>query len=650
MCGICGIKTRSSEQPPEALLRDMAGRLAHRGPDDEGFLTQPGIGLGFRRLSIIDVAGGHQPVHSEDKQVWVILNGEIYNYIELRATLEKQGHTFYTNGDTETIAHAYEQYGLDFVHKLRGMFAAAIWDASKQRLVLARDRIGKKPLYYAERDGQLAFASEVKALYPWPRLNPEVDYAALSHYLSLLYIPAPLSILKDVFRLPPGHMLIVTPDKITLHDYGRFKLPERPLDISLEEAQERLDELLLEATRIRLRSDVPLGAFLSGGVDSSAVVYYMQRANVGHQTQTYSMGFEDASFDERQYARAVANRLDTDHHEELVTPVSEQMLLDLIWYMDEPFGDSSSIPTYLVSQAARRHVTVALSGDGGDELFAGYNRYIALELVDQVARKTPGWLRRFGRGTAQLAYQAIPDDLTRYAKPLRLALLGLDMTLLDPPARVAPIERYFSQDEKLSYLTGDALAALGNMPSSESWMTEQYGAAAETRNQNDPLAAYLYVDTLYSLPDDMLTKVDRMAMANGLEVRCPLLDQEVVDFVLSLPREFKIHKRDRKIILKRLMADRLPNEIMYRPKMGFSVPFGPWLTSTFRPLVEDCLSADSLRNRGIFAVEPTIALRDSVLRHPTGEHNRMSETQRWHRVWLILVFELWARRFLDGKS
>ncbi|MBN1309933.1 MAG: asparagine synthase (glutamine-hydrolyzing) [Anaerolineae bacterium] len=646
MCGICGIATRSHDIPPEPVIRQMAGRLAHRGPDDDGFLFQPGIGLGFRRLSIIDVEGGHQPIHNEDKSVWAILNGEIYNYIELRQELLKRGHHFFTQSDTETLVHAYEEYGLDFLSKLRGMFALALWDASRERLVLARDRIGKKPLYYAERNEQLTFASEIKSLLCWPQLGAEIDPDALRAYLTLLYIPSPLTILTDVYKLPPGFLLMADSSGVSLQDYGRYVLPGQPLDITLDEAAERLDALLLEATRIRLRSDVPLGAFLSGGIDSSMVVAYMQQAGKGQRAKTYSMGFERASFDERRYARMVARHLDTDHHEQLVTPADQNLLLDLVWYLDEPFADSSAIPTYLVSKAAREHVTVALSGDGGDELFAGYDRYAALERVERISHRAPGWFLKAGHRLTQAVYNLLAPACSPHIERLRILALAFELSALTPAARIPVMLRYFGDADLPSILSRD----LGHRDASrsfEGWMLEQIEQAYAA--QPSALNAALFVDTIYGLPDDMLTKVDRMSMAVGLEVRAPLLDQEVVDFALSLPAEFKYGQGTKKKLLKHLASRYLPPEIIHRRKWGFGVPFGPWLTTTFRPVVEECLSTESLSRRGIFEPAPIVALRDSVLAHPTGAWAGASEHQRWHRMWMVLMFELWARQVLDGR-
>jgi asparagine synthase (glutamine-hydrolysing) len=437
---------------------------------------------------------------------------------------------------------------------------------------------------------------------------------------------------------------------MTLTDYGSYKLPDQPSQLTLDEAAEQLDVLLLEATRIRLRSDVPLGAFLSGGLDSSAVVSYMQRGGSGQQVKTYAMGFEDASFDERRYARMVADALGSDHQEEIVTPVSQELLQDIVWHLDEPFADSSSIPTYLVSQAARRHVTVALSGDGGDELFAGYRRYDNFYRMHNLTR-FPRPVRRLTSGTLKLAYNSLPESLTPHlaADWMRRIARAIDISFLPPTERVSVMmNRHFSHDDKLVLFSPETRAALADTTTTEAWLTAHVDAAIQ--KTGDPIHAYMFVDATRNLPGDMLFKVDRMSMAHGLEVRCPLLDQEVVAFVLSLPREYKFDRRIQKILLRRVMADRLPPAIMQRAKMGFGVPLGPWLTTTFRPLVEDCLSPESTRRRGVFAVEPVLHLRNDILRHPTGPRSGLSQYQRWHRVWIILMFELWARRFLDVGS
>lgn len=645
MCGICGI-TSLAENPLGncvPVVEAMAQELQHRGPDDAGYYCDDSVAFGFRRLSIIDVEGGHQPVHNEDKSIWCMLNGEIYNYLELREWLEKSGHCFYTNSDTETIVHAYEHCGLEFVERLRGMFAIALWDSKSRRLVLARDRIGKKPLYYSITDDQLAFASELKALLPWPGLDRSIDLKAVYDYLRFLYVPSPRSIFSKVHKLPPGHLLVTGSKSgdYAIHRYWSFEITPRHEPSSANLIQE-LRHHLEDAVRYRLRSDVPLGAFLSGGIDSSAIVALMAQEHQSALPLTFSMGFADAAFDETAFARLVASHVGTRHLEETVEPVSAKVLQNIVWHLDEPFADSSAIPTYLVCQAARKHVTVVLSGDGGDELFVGYNRYRVFQWLSHLDR-WPRELREAAVSILGSSTRHIMVSFPRIAERFRQVTKALEASLLPADQRPFFLNQYFEPGTLNQLLVSDMVPS--TLANSDGWYDPPLGGS-----HLDALDLFLYLDTVVGLPDDMLTKVDRMSMAHGLEVRCPLLDQEILAFVGKIPNQLKLHRGSQKYLLKRAVADLLPPAILNRPKQGFSVPLGSWLTTVFRELVEDCLSVETVRRRGWFSAEVVVDLRDALLHDQTKtKHLVISEHQLWHRTWALLMLELWARQYLDEQ-
>ena len=644
MCGIVGLLNLNSDpQTDPKLVRTMATQLAHRGQDDEGMYIDGPVAFGFRRLSIIDVDGGHQPLANEDHTIWCMLNGEIYNFVELRQTLRSKGHQFRTKGDTETIVHAYEEYGLDFVEHLRGMFAVAIWDRNRRRLILARDRIGMKPLFYSIRQGELAFSSELKGLLPWPKLEKRLDYGALQDYLRFLYIPAPRSIFATVSKLMPGYMLVASTDSndFILHRYWSFEIGEHSEQSEMRYAQD-LRELLIESVRLRLRSDVALGCFLSGGVDSSAVAALMlQVGNHSGPPLTFSIGFDDAAFDESHYARLVAEHLGTDHHELRADPITPELLEKIVWHLDEPFGDASALPTYLLCQAARQHVTVALSGDGGDELFAGYDRYryfrwttllhsLPLTLRETLIHglgRTRGWGHRVHPGVARF--------IRRMTKALTIANLPIE---LQPFAH----NQYFDGETIKQMVRTDLREALSGPSLEDEVLTSLTSATPK-----DSLDWFLYLDTILGLPDDMLVKVDRMSMAVGLEVRCPLLDQEIVEYAGQIPSRFKLSWHQSKSVFKKSIKDLVPASILTRPKQGFDLPLGSWLDSTFSELMLDSLSEETLRRRGIF--EPSTLRNELSLQGSDRyvERPDISSHQLNHRRWASLMFELWAKQYLD---
>lgn len=627
MCGIAGIFDRTGA--PDAARADLLARMTrtlhHRGPDDEGYYLDGPVGLGHRRLSIIDVAGGHQPVGNEDGTVWVVFNGEIYNYPDLTRELESKGHRFASRCDTECIVHGYEEWGPACVEHFRGMFAFAVWDQRRQRLFLARDRLGKKPLYYAQVNGTLIFGSEIKALLQYPGLDRTIDLEAFSDYISLLYIPSPRSIFRAVRKLPPGSFLLSDRDGVQERRYWDVSFaPGRPVP---DQPAEHLAEILREAVGIRLRSDVPLGAFLSGGLDSSAVVGLMAQA-LPSPVVTSSIGFPDDAFNELAFARQVAEHCHTHHYEHVVTPNAVDVLQTLIWHYDEPFADSSAVPTYYVSKLARTHVTVALSGDGGDENFAGYRRYYFDVRENLVRSLVPAALRRTVFGAVGALYP----------KADYLPQIFRGKAFLSNVART-PWEAYLhsvsgvNEADKARLLSGDVHAALQGYRTA-SLFESLYNAA----DGPDSLSRIQYIDFKTYLPDDILAKVDRASMAVSLEVRCPILDHHVVEYAAGLPSSMKLRGTQGKLVFKDAVRGLLPDTILSRSKMGFAIPIGGWLKRELAPLVEEYV-VGSARRHGLF---DSGMIRKLWREHQSGLKDRTTE------LWGILVFNMWHDRFAGG--
>ncbi len=628
MCGFAGILDFSGAPVPErsAILEGMTRTLLHRGPDDEGYYVDDLVGLGHRRLSIIDVEAGRQPMRNEDGGVWVVCNGEIYNHADLRDVLVKKGHTFRTRADTETIVHAYEEWGADCLERLRGMFAFMLWDRRRRRLFLARDRIGKKPLYYAHVGETLVAGSEIKALLAFPGLDRTLDVEALSDYLSLSYVPREKTIFRHVRKLLPGHYLVADRSGVRVDSYWDIRFAPAPE--TDDAAVERLAALLRESVALRLGSDVPLGAFLSGGLDSSAVVGLMARASAS-PVITASIGFSDPKLDELAYARLVARHYQTDHSELTVTPAEVDVLEQLSWYYDEPFGDSSAVPTYYVSQLARRRVKVALSGEGGDENFAGYRRYYFDVRENFLRALFPAVLRRPLFSLVSALYPKA-DYLPRVFR---------GKAFLGNLART-PWEAYLhsvsgiAEADKARLLNGDARHALGGYRTAELFH-DLYEAADGT----DPLARIQYIDFKTYLPDDLLTKVDRASMANGLEVRCPLLDHRLVEYVAGLPSHMKLNGTQTKAIFKEAVRGLVPEEIVRRKKMGFAMPVAAWLRGGARALVHEHVLANVPHD----LFDPSVVC--SLWRqHESGIRDRSTA------LWEILAFNLWYRRFMCGRA
>ena len=613
-----------------AAARDLIARMLsvieHRGPDGEGHYAEPGIAMGMRRLSIIDLTTGRQPISNEDGSIWIVFNGEIYNYRELRGLLIARGHKLRTRTDTETIVHLYEDEGERCVERLRGMFAFAIWDRRERRLFMARDRVGKKPLHYAMVGRTLVFGSEIKSILQHPGVKREANLQAISDFLSFGYVPDPATAFTGVSKLPPGHTLTFKDGLVSVRRYWDFDYSGdsaepglRAQEASEERYIERLRELIAESVRLRLESDVPLGAFLSGGIDSSLVVAMMAREM---KVKTFSIGFSDAGFDELRYARIAARHFGADHHEFVVTPDICRLVDEIVWHHDEPFADVSSVPTYVVSKMAREYVTVALSGDGGDEVFGGYERYV----VDQRRRRyerIPALLRR----ALLRASHFMPRGA--YGKGF------LRSIALEPATRYVDSVTYFDRDAQLGLFSEDARRALAGYDPAERF--ERIFAAPASRSRLDHL---LYLDSKTYLPGDILVKVDRMSMANSLETRAPLLDHRLIEFAQTIPAAYKLRGTETKHILKRAASGLVPDEIIHRPKQGFDVPIRRWFNNELREMLDDVLNDRRTRERGDFDHRAVLSILD--------EHRRGARDHARH-LWSLLVLELWRRAFIDRR-
>lgn len=623
MCGIAGYVGGRGDTASAAEVRQMCQTIVHRGPDDDGIYARGPAGLGMRRLSIIDVSGGRQPIHNEDETIWVVFNGEIYNFPELRAELEQRGHKFYTHSDTEVIVHLYEDLGADCVKKLRGMFAIALYDERKQYLLLARDRLGKKPLHYALDGTRLYFGSEIKTILAVAPHLAEVDPEGVLQFFYFDYIPDPHTAYRRIHKLPPGHLLEFEQGKVRVGQY--WDLPEYGTN-QIDSEEECLDELerrLAEAVRIRLISDVPLGALLSGGVDSSIVVALMARAS-STPVKTFSIGFENQDFSELQYARIVAQRFGTDHHEMVVKPNLWETLQKLTGMMEEPFGDSSMIPTYHVSAMARKNVTVALAGDGGDELFAGYDRY-AVHLRRGYFDHIPKWM---GEQYRNHVYPHLPARLRGLKLSWNLSLQSRDR-YLDGVSFLPACHR------ERALFSREFQESAARLPDPFQQFREYY----DDGPAKDPLSRLLYLDTKTYMTADVLAKVDRMSMAASLEVRAPILDHEFVEWVTGLPAKWKYRNGTKKYILKKL-AERvgIPRELLDRPKQGFALPLVHWMRQDMKNELREILLDPRSLQRGYFNKD---AVREIVEEHLSGRRDRSGV------LWQLLVFELWHRNFLE---
>ncbi|MFL6275141.1 MAG: asparagine synthase (glutamine-hydrolyzing) [Blastocatellia bacterium] len=638
MCGIVGAVSAKPQSVAPETVRRMCAAITHRGPDDEGyyfneaeengshsrFQGSASVGLGMRRLAIIDLVSGQQPIHNEDESIQVVLNGEIYNYRELRTELEARGHRFYTQTDTEAIVHAYEEYGSDVPKHLRGMFAFALWDARHERLLLARDRVGKKPLLYATIGSELVFASEFQALLCHPRVSREINPEAISDYLSFLCVPAPQTAFRAIRKLEPGHTLVWQRGEVKIERYWSLDFKTK-IDITEAEAGERAIALLRDAVRVRLMADVPLGAFLSGGIDSSAVVALMSELS-STRVKTFSIGFDEKDFSEIDHARRVAKRFDTEHHEFIVRPDAIEVLPALVRHYGEPYADSSAIPTYYLSKMTRQHVTVALNGDGGDECFAGYERYAAMRIAYGYQR-----LPRFVRNhIVEPALRAIP------AAGARRSQLGKARRFAAVMGRPAA-DRYLrwtsviNDELKLELCTRDFLAqSRGALRHVAPWFAGN--------GEIDVVDRALMADTANYLPNDLLVKVDIASMAASLEARSPFLDHHLMEFAASLPARYKLRGLTTKHLLKRALRGRLPAENLTRRKMGFGVPLAHWFRGELKGFLGETLLSEHALNRGYFN---PVAVRQLIAQHTAGKQDYA------HQLWSLLMLELWHREFID---
>jgi len=628
MCGIHGILDFTGAPADPGVISAMGRITRHRGPDDEGMHIDGAVAIGMRRLSIIDVAGGHQPLSNEDGTLWLVANGEIYNYRELSRTLVAQGHRLRTRSDCETLLHLYEQHGDEFLTHVNGMFAFALWDSRRRRLLIGRDRLGVKPLYLWNDSRRLVFASEAKAILGVPGIATELDPAALASYLSLGYVPAPRSMFRGVRKLPPASLLVAEAGRVNERVYWR--VPDR-VDTAIDERTwiGRVRDRLEEAVRLQMVSDVPIGALLSGGIDSSAVVAFMS-AHSDRPVNTYAIGFEggeaESYYNELPYARRVAKLFNTHHREIVVRPDVVALLPRLLWHMDEPIADSAFITTYLVSEFARRDVTVILSGVGGDELFGGYRRYLGNH-YQQRFRRLPGGMRR---AMTALGARLPSDRHSPLLNTMRLAKGFLASAELPLDERYRSYVEVFGEGASAEILRNPMIAD-----------ADPLMAAFAEATSSDDLNRMLSVDAATQLPDDLLLLTDKMSMAVSLECRVPLLDHELTELAASIPQAIKLRGGKLKHVMKAALADVLPPDILGRKKRGFGTPMGAWFKGALAPLLRQLLSRDAIERRGLFDYPAVAALIDA---------HESSEIDGTDRLLALLNFEVWARLYLDARA
>lgn len=626
MCGICGYiseKHRASRDQ----LKAMADMIALRGPDDEGYYVEGAVALGQRRLSIIDIATGHQPIANEDKTIWIVFNGEIYNFQELRAELLAKGHIFATNCDTEVIVHAYEEYGDDCVKRFNGMFAFALWDEPRQRLFLARDRFGEKPLYYVHHNSEFYFASEPKSLFAHPRISRELDLRSLSRYLCYEYVPWPYSMFKQIRKLPPGHTLVFERGDVKLSRYWDAQF--RPMEhCDEEESGAELVRRLKEAVRLRLISDVPLGVFLSGGVDSSALVALMAELIPSKQIKSFSIAFEDKSFDESHYARMVANHFDTDHSEHIFTlEALSAVLPEITSYMDEPLGDGSLMSTYLLAKFTHQKVKVALGGDGGDELFAGYPTFQAFQVANIYERVPQGV-----RSTIERMANLLPVSTDNFSFDFKVKQFLKGARYANPMRNQAWIGS-FTPEEQHELFSAEVQRELAGF--------NPFGKLMELESehaQDSPLNRLTYQYFNCYLTDNILFKVDRTSMATSLEARSPFLDHTFAEYVCSLPESLRLKRFKSKYILKRSLKGRVPDEILNRAKKGFGIPVAKLILGGLRKLFEEEFQIDKVKREGFFNAPFVNRLMTD---HMSGRRDNRKQ------LWTLMMFQLWRKNYLQ---
>jgi asparagine synthase (glutamine-hydrolysing) len=633
MCGIAGIVDFKAGIISEAQLKAMCDSMVHRGPDEAGYYLDNGpdvsVSLGHRRLSIIDLKTGRQPIYNETKDICIVTNGEIYNFIELKNRLEARGHVFYTRSDAEVIVHAYEEYQDDVVRHLDGMFAFALWDQRKRRLVLARDRIGKKPLLYSVLGSKIVFASEFSALLANPDITREIDYEAIHHYLTYLCIPAPLTAFKNIRKLPAAHIMIFADGHLSLKRYWRLDF-SRKIKIGEAEAVEQIGNLLKESVKKRLVSDVPLGMLLSGGVDSSYITALTARLKP-NGLDTFSVGFNESFFNESPYARFAADYLGTTHHEDYITPNALEVLPELVQRYGEPFGDSSALPTYYVCRTAAKKVKVALNGDGGDEAFGGYRRHLANYLAETCGPAA----KIINRSPLKLFFDFFPERPSSPNSPGSVRRF-LSAAELDRPQRYMGWIGFFKEDSKRGLYTDEFVRRARGLDS-VIFMEEVFKDTAGL----DAVDAALYTDISFGLQNDLAVKMDIASMANSVETRSPLLDYKLLEFSASLPSSFKIRGFSLKYIFKKAAKGMLPDKILKRPKRGFAVPVDEWFRGPLKDYLVDTVLSEKAQKRGYFNTQK---IRGLVGNHSSGKANY------GHHLWGLLMLELWHKRFIDGKD
>jgi asparagine synthase (glutamine-hydrolysing) len=626
VCGIVGQASRDGRPGDRATLERMCAALEHRGPDSRGLHLDDGVGLGIQRLRVIDLATGDQPIFNEDRSVVVVLNGEIYNYLELRAELERSGHRFATRSDTEVIAHLYEEYGARLVDRLHGMFGLAVWDAQRRRLLLARDRVGKKPLYFAQVGDQLSFASELRALLQDERVPRDVDHQALDAYLAYRWVPAPMTAFRAVRKLPPGSTLIYEDGRASVDRYWRLDFSRTRPFADPREVHDELRAQIRAATARRMISDVPLGAFLSGGIDSTAVVAAMAESS-SEPVKTFSIGFTSEKFNELPLARLVAERFGTEHHELIVEPDALEVIPRIVRHYGEPFADDSAIPSFYVAEMARRHVTVALNGDGGDENFGGYPRY-AVNRASASLERLPVALRR---GLAAVGMR-VPESGTIDSWPSRIRRAA-ETLALDGSARYVAYMTHLNGLRRERLYTDDYRRLVG-----ESLAFDVMGQPWRESGAQDIVDRMLDVDVQTYLPDDLLVKMDIATMASSLEARSPFLDHELMEFAASLPADLKVRGRETKVVLRSALRGWVPDEILDAPKRGFRLPLGDWFRGDLREFTREVLLDRRAADRGYFEQS---YVRELLDRHAAGLQDHSQG------IWTLLMFELWHREFVD---
>ncbi len=627
MCGIAGFVNANGSGVDRSILESMNQAIFHRGPDEDGVYIHENVGLAMRRLSIIDVSGGQQPVHNAARTRWIVFNGEIYNYQDLREDLQNLGHEFYTKSDTEAVVHLYDEYGIDCLRHLRGMFAFAIWDAIDKSLFLARDRVGKKPLLYSHQTtGDLIFGSEFQAVLKHPDISRDVDYDAIDSYMSYLCVPAPKTAFKQIRKLEPAHWLRWRDGKIETKRYWQPDFSKKR-KISEVEAIEETTRILRESTKLRLISEVPLGAFLSGGVDSSAVVALMAQES-SSPVKTFSIGFEEEDFSELKYARKVAEHVGAEYNEFIVRPNALDVIPTLVEHYGEPYADSSAIPTYYVAKETRKYVTVALNGDGGDESFAGYERYAAMRIAERYEH-IPQALRKI---FIEAPINMLPTSEFKRSR-LRDAKRFLRAANLPRTERYFRWVSVFNGDTKPELYTRDFAATVSGQDATA--LLDHWFSLA---NGTGTLDATLLTDQMTYLPNDLLVKVDIASMANSLEARSPFLDHKLIEFAASLPEGIKMNGVETKSLLKKVAARLVPKEVIYRRKMGFGVPIGKWFRGEMKDFVRGILLSERSLNRGI--------IKPEILERYVNEHTTASRDHSF-QLWTLLMLELWFQRFID---